>query len=300
MLEKCDKQSVFAAFDDILVNWRSWNAHAEVMFDAAAQRLLRAITTWELKNVRRLPDGAVSLVCEATRAQTPVVLKVNPVAPNWPATSEAAALRVWEQTKAAVAVIEERDDGQTLLLMRVTPGTALTAQGWEVEAQLQVLGRLALELHTVEANLGIFPSLAESEYARSWRRGLAAHPQALARLEQLLHTTKPTLLHNDLHTGNVLWDGERWLAIDPKAVVGDAHADSWALLEFASRLSANRERACSQARSWARVYAQAAALDEQRLRAWASTRALAEAHGGWNSPRMIANLKRAWRAFADD
>lgn len=34
-------------------------------------------------------------------------------------------------------------------------------------------------------------------------------------------TTRTTLLHGDLHHFNILQDGDRWVAIDPKGVIGD-------------------------------------------------------------------------------
>jgi streptomycin 6-kinase len=39
------------------------------------------------------------------------------------------------------------------------------------------------------------------------------------------------VLHGDFNPGNVLRDGGRWLAIDPKPMIGDPGYDPWPLLE---------------------------------------------------------------------
>jgi streptomycin 6-kinase len=36
----------------------------------------------------------------------------------------------------------------------------------------------------------------------------------------------PSLCHGDLHPGNLLWNGTNWVAIDPRAVIGDPCCDA--------------------------------------------------------------------------
>jgi streptomycin 6-kinase len=49
--------------------------------------------------------------------------------------------------------------------------------------------------------------------------------------ELLSSTETPVLLHGDLHHFNILSAGDRWVAIDPKGVVGERTFEAGAFLE---------------------------------------------------------------------
>jgi len=55
------------------------------------------------------------------------------------------------------------------------------------------------------------------------------HKAATLRDKKLASIESPTLLHGDLHLDNILQDGEEWLAIDPKGVIGYQNLN-WQLL----------------------------------------------------------------------
>lgn len=190
-------------------------------------------------NVRQdgpLLAGMVSLVVPAvTAAGRPVVAKVR--FPHPEAAHEAAALRAWASTGAAVGLLDEDADLDTLLLERLDPGTPISMLAPDT-ADRVVAG--LVDRAAVPAPPGAFPSLAG--WADDWADDLAARAAALhltggdaaaaaARLAdraalaaaRLARTQQgPAVIANeDLHPDNVLLGGGGWRLIDPKPVAAE-------------------------------------------------------------------------------
>jgi streptomycin 6-kinase len=230
------------------------------------QRFEAAVEHWQLRDPRPLDGGCIALVCEAGSA----VLKLNPRGHRDDAqlTGEGDALAFWEPTGAVPRLLGTRDEGFTLLMERLEPGTPLNETGVGWEEQLDLLGGLAATLHARAGPGDEFISM--SEFCTDWDS---------AELKRL---TEPVdddvLVHADLHGGNVLLHGAELRVIDPKGVRGDRHADIWALLEpDAPPLPPDPQAAARTAWSWVTRYADAAGMDAQRAAAWTRVRAAAEA-----------------------
>jgi streptomycin 6-kinase len=240
-------------------------------------RLDAAARAWGLDDVAPLPDGHVALVCAATRAGRPVVVKVQPRGERvHPAlTAEGDALAFWQPTGAVVPLLGRRDGGTTLLLARLRPGAAASAL--PPHQRLAVLGGLAWRLHAAGAPPATIPEVAAR--TAGWRPALAAEPGALAELDRLEATSgAPVLLHGDLHGGNALDDGGTWRVIDPHGLRGDPHFEVWALMEPAAPALPPAPRdAAAEAADRLRRYCAAARLDPGRAARWLRLRALAEA-----------------------
>lgn len=241
-----------------------------------------AIAHWQLGDLEPLECGAVGLVCAGVHAGGRVVLKVNPGGHRdvpW-LIGEGEALGFWEPTGAVARLLATRDDGLTLLMERLVPGTALDDTGRSFEDRLDVLGGLAAELHARVPAGGGYVSI--SDFLADGRMALADRPELLEELDQLVQPSDDdVLIHADLHGGNALRHGNRWKVIDPKGVRGDRHADIWALIEPDAPAVPEPDAA------WARVtrYAEAAGMDPQRAGAWTRVRAHMEAalvtDAGW-------------------
>jgi streptomycin 6-kinase len=206
------------------------------------------------------------LVCAAEGA----VLKVNPRGhrdDRWVA-GEGHALAFYEPTGAVANLLGQRDDGFTLLLERLEPGTPMDASGLSWEKRLELLGGLAARLHAQADPGDEFISM--SEFCADWSGS------------ELKRLTEPAdddvLVHADLHGGNVLLHGAEWRVIDPKGVRGDRHSDIWALVEpDAPPLPTDPDAAAETAWRWVTRYATAAGMDAERAGAWTRARAVAEA-----------------------
>ncbi|HST41478.1 MAG TPA: aminoglycoside phosphotransferase family protein [Conexibacter sp.] len=263
------------------------------------RRIGRAGDAWALDELEPLPGGHVAFTARGERDGEAVVLKVNPR--EHPDArdllAEGEALRFWAPTGAAVRLLDERDDGFTLLLEQLRPGTPLDAAGLAWEERLTTLGRLVARLHRAGTPPASLPRLG-GDYADGWRRSLADDTASLAELELLLRpAADDLLLHADLHGGNALRDGGEWRAIDPHALRGDRHADVWALIDpFAPALPDEPRAAAEEARRWLALYAPAAELEPERAAAWTRLRARAEALAIDRDGFTASDENRAWAA----
>jgi streptomycin 6-kinase len=150
----------------------------------------------------------------------PVVLKVAHVEEE----RRGGRLMAWWGSCGGLPVLEA--SGDAILLRRATGPRSLLAMslaGRDDEAD-DVLVESVLALHAVPAppaSVGLVP-------LQEWFRDLVDRPQAdplLVRAAsiatELLAEPGPSVaLHGDVHHGNVLDLGDRWVAIDPKGLVG--------------------------------------------------------------------------------
>ena len=133
-------------------------------------------------------------------------------------------LMAWWSGCGGLQVPEADDDA---ILMRRATGsrslTAMSAAGRDDEAE-DVLLDTVLALHAMPAppaSVGLLP-------LRDWFHDLVDEPQrdpllrraASLAVELLAEDGPSVVLHGDVHHGNVLDLGDRWIAIDPKGLVG--------------------------------------------------------------------------------
>lgn len=172
--------------------------------------------------------GSVSYIHPVKRSGQVYILKVQ--YPHPECADEAAALRVWDGV-GAIKLVAHDAANHALLLEACMPGTCLSAAEDidPLSVYIDLLPKLSVE--TQEP----FPQLHEE--ALRWQRmlrdaydqGRAVDETALIKaaldlLESLLTSDQgeQVLLHQDLHAENILKsDSRRWLAIDPKPLVGD-------------------------------------------------------------------------------
>jgi streptomycin 6-kinase len=260
--------------DGLVESWASYWPGADVasMRRDVEARVAAAIARWDLAEPTPVTGGNVSVVL-AGRSPTgeDVVLKVNPRghAEDGAPAAQVLALRAWGLDGLAPQVHDVADDGQTVLMERIVPGTTLDDAGTRDEV-LAVIAALTRRLHASGAVADGLATLRE--IAAEWRRTLvgAGRVDDAALLDRLLATAPdPVVLHADLHGANVLRRADGgWAVVDPHAVLGDPAAETWILLD---------PRSLVVSRDAARTFARAAGLDEERALAWTRVRARAEA-----------------------
>ena len=180
-------------------------------------------------------------------------------------------LMAWWQGDGAARVLAE-DEG-VLLLERATGPRSLTAMAYagrdEDDAATRILCATARRLHghrgerpssLVPLDIWFEPLLQAPDQS-----GLIAEARSIARV-LLAEARETTVLHGDLHHGNVLDAGERgWVAIDPKGLLGDRAFDYVNLLRNPDEAKALESgRFAHQVE----ITANAAALDRTRLLQW--------------------------------
>lgn len=274
-----------AMLRDLVPRWqRYWpQADAQAIADDVRERLQAGATAWGLERLEPLRGGVVAL----TGATSDRVIKVLPRLHPEEALmrGEAVALAHWSETGVSVPLLDARDDGMTLLLPRLRPAVPMDAIDYD--EQLVEVGRLVAAMHAADAPPASLPSM--DAYVEPYRRALV-DPELDALLAD---SPAPVAVHADLHGGNVLRDGDRWIAIDPKGVRGDPHLDVWLLLcPQAPALPVHG--AARELRRRIDVYCEAAALGPDRAARWVRVIARSEAVLAADSafPEWVERLER--------
>jgi streptomycin 6-kinase len=198
---------------------------------------------WGLEILSAMPGNTGrTLMCRDAAGRS-AVLKVTPGLDI--AATEAAALRAWRGCSRVVQLLDADYDAGAVLLEGVVPGTPLAAATGEVP--LDQIAELLTELHSVPGADDI-PTVAERVTGffdlaeRRWRGSSAEQHLPLevlrrsrAAATELAGGGRASLVHGDLHPGNVLRGAQGIVAIDPRPCVGDETFDAvdWAFLPVA-------------------------------------------------------------------
>ncbi len=233
------------------------------MFRAEIDRYL---STWSLRIDGEPIDTPTSLIQPVRRAEVPAILKI--LKPTSDEQNAVELLRYYDG-KGAVRVFEA--DATAILIERAAGRRSLTGMvisGDDMRAA-EVLADTLATLHEPrgrEAPVSLTPLTEQfaSLFVRESSLPLLGRCAAVAR--ELLATESDTLpLHGDLHHGNVLDGGHRgWLAIDPKALIGEPTYDVANLLRNPSphgKIVHSRDRM----RRLAGFYARRLNLDARRV-----------------------------------
>ena len=266
--------------------WASW-------LDTLPRRAADLLAEWGLRLDGETTHGQCSLVLPVRdEAGTSAVLKIG--FPDEESEHEHLALQHWGG-RAAVTLLKADPHRRALLLERLRPED-LSAQ-WDLDACRVVAESYALLHRPAPPQLR---SLAD--LVARWRDELAATPRDAGIPPRLVDqarsiaaglvedaATTGTLVHTDLHYGNVLAADRRpWLVIDPKPLSGDPHCELAPMLW-------NRWREVEEgagALRWTMrerfdVLVDTAGLDEDRARAWAVLRLVMYAR--WSAAQRDAD-----------
>lgn len=232
-----------------------------------SQRLQELLDLWGLTlDPMSRTYGDWNRILFVRRRGTPFILKL--VGDGHNAADEAAALSRWDGS-GAVRLFEQTPDA--LLLERLDPNRSLSDL-----PLVDALPRYAdlLRQLSVPAPSGL-PPLASTALTVSQLPDLPPevlppdHLELGRSLATDLADESPgnTLIHGDLHTGNILAGTRQpWLAIDPKPVAG--HPERTLAELFWTRLDEMDNVSATLA-----TLARSAGLDPDRSRAWVIVRA---------------------------
>jgi len=239
----------------------------------------------------RLPDG------------TSVIVKIG-----WPhreMLAEPAALRLWGG-RGSVRLLAHDASRHALVLARCVPGEPLASSPLPPDERLRIGCAVLRQLWAI-APVGSFEDLGtvtaewadltEERLARlrpGYDLELIAHGVRLLR-ELPSSASSRVLLHGDFNPGNVLSDGGRWLAIDPKPMVGDPAYDPWPLLE---QVDDPFQHPRSVLRDRVQLLASELDLDAQRIVDWSIARLVETALWAAHHDDVAGGADVMWEARA--
>ncbi|MEU5000903.1 aminoglycoside phosphotransferase family protein [Streptomyces sp. NPDC021622] len=273
---------------------RAWLATLPELADELLRR-------WDCVPTDPVTHGQVGIIVPVRRRQddTPAVLKIS--FPHPGNVHEPDAFAVWAG-RGAVR-LHERDDARfAMLVERAGPGSLADVR--DAEEALTAAGLLArrlavpapAELPRMSARCGAWEQeLRDNDTKLGSPLASRVLEAAIGTLRELGPDQPDTLIHGDLHVGNVL-KGERepWLAIDPKGYAGDPAYDAITLLHhrFEDLLTATDPKAAVLHRL--AVFSDAAGVERERSRRWTQARAVTMAYWG----RLHGDPQ--WRVMAAD
>ncbi|MDT0318454.1 aminoglycoside phosphotransferase family protein [Streptomyces millisiae] len=260
-----------------------------------------------------VPDGAVrhggvGVIVPVRRVGgEAAVLKVS--FPHPGNDHEPDAFEAWGG-RGAVLLHERDDDRYAMLLERA--GTATLAELVDGDEAVAIAGRLSRRL-AVPAPPALPRLAARAErWAEELRAGSAefGYPlpgrvvdAAVATVTELGRDRSDTLIHGDLHAGNILTaEREPWLAVDPKGWAGDPAYDAGTLLKSRAMTFLGADDLSKAVLRVIHVYADAAELDRERVLRWAQFHAVQTTFWGRRNGFRIARGGPALdqlTAFAD-
>jgi streptomycin 6-kinase len=194
------------------------------------RRIEQLQRSWGLSGLKPFLNLSYSYVLAGLQGKVPVILKLSPDANL--IDKEAMALYAFEGF-GAVSVLD-RDEG-VLLLERAVPGDLLKNSLPKMK-RIEIACKVIDKLHQAPIPLKEgFPSIEEwlAAVDKEWDL-----PKDHLKRAQKLKTElvkkdfgRKVLLHGDLHQENILSNGNDWVVIDPKGVIGSPIHEIWACVE---------------------------------------------------------------------
>ena len=203
-----------------------------------------------------------------------VVVKAGDAAAR---SREADALRAFTEGAAGVVAFE----GDLLVTERVLPGDDIRPLARiDDDMATRRVAELAVLLRANQLAAGALPPLSAIGEAFTGPRdprlpeNIRDRAHAIFR-ELIAAPVEEVALHGDLHHMNVLNAGDGWRAIDPHGWIGDPSFEAAALLanprglvEGGDARGMDGRDLAQRSRRRAEIYAETAALDLDRVRAW--------------------------------
>jgi len=185
--------------------------------------------------------GDVALVLPVRRAAMAAALKIS--LPYSGHRGEADALRCFNG-HGAVRLLDADDTGLVLLMERAGAGTLAeilaTSSNYTVEQAIEIAGVLAHQLSVPAAANTVPLASTTTGWEKQLDDQVAANPtllpavaidRARETIRHLGRDSTSTMLHGDLHFGNILPAvREHWLTIDPKGWTGTAAYDAFTVI----------------------------------------------------------------------
>lgn len=207
-----------------------YGKHGEDWLAGLPSRIEQLQHSWGLSELKPFPNLSYNYVLQGLQGTTPIILKLSPDADLM--DKEAAALNAFKGF-GTVSVLSRKEG--ILLLERAVPGNLLK-NNLPKENRIEIACKVIERLHQAPvASKEGFPAIEEWLAAVDKEWDLPKdHLERARKLKKKLikkDSGRKVLLHGDLHQENILSNGNDWVVIDPKGVLGDPIHEVWACVE---------------------------------------------------------------------
>lgn len=232
---------------------------------------------WVLANVTPVSNMTFNYVAKAIRNNKyPVVIKVS--CDEDLIRDEIKALNHFAGS-GTVRLLDHDEKYHALLLEQAIPGITLKEfRTQDLELTMDYYIKVMHDLHNRPCpDLILFPEI--KKWPKAFDRvdetkmpaGLLTRARNLAS-ELVATQGKKILLHGDLHLDNILQNGENWLAIDPKGIIGEAEFEI-AAFDFIADYELESDKDLSQLyHDRLELIATKSGLDLDRIKNWCTIR----------------------------
>ncbi len=183
-----------------------------------------------LQGLQPVSNLSFNYVLSGFQGKTPIILKLG--LDEEALERESLALKCYFGYGAVQVLVE---DNGVLLLERAVPSTSLKSYFLNKDlAAIEIACHVMKKLHQAKISKNHrFPHIKEwlSTLDKEWKLPFNYLHKARTLRDHLLKATVPNvLLHGDLHHDNILRNGDDWLVIDPKGVIGSPLNEMWAFV----------------------------------------------------------------------
>ena len=192
-------------------------------------RLTKEIAAkWHLTNLVPVDTLSYNYVLSGLKGTQSIILKLS--LDTLALDRETSALQIFDGY-GGVAVLDQTEGA--LLLERAIPGHSLKSH-LSNDKSIQIMCDVMRTLHQAPLPKNeIFPHIHDwlMTIDKNWDIPEKYLRKARELKNKLLETDgNPVLLHGDLHHDNVLANGNDWVVIDPKGVIGDPIHEVWTFI----------------------------------------------------------------------
>ena len=231
---------------------------------------------WQLGNIKPVENMSWNYVAKAKSAtHGSVVLKVS--CDEKFIHDEMKALKHFSE-HGMVELIEYDADCHAMLLHQAIPGRSLRHIYLDaIESTINYYGTIVNQLVSVhKQNHSNFKPVSDwlKVFNRTDKSKLPAGllDRAIDLKNKLLASSgEAFVLHGDLHHGNILSDGDSWMAIDPKGIVGEVGFEA-ACFDFIHKSELGNSDVSRIFEQRSKLLASVLNIDHERLKDWVFVR----------------------------
>jgi streptomycin 6-kinase len=218
---------------------------------------------YQLSHLKPLPNSRYNYVLSGFMQDMPIILKLS--LDKSSITRESVALKAFANYGVTKIIVESEG---MMIIGRVIPGTSLESYFPNQDAEaVKIVCNVMRKLHQAPIHSGL-PNIKDS-LALLQGNGDYMLQKARKISDTLLATSeKQVLLHGDLHHGNILQNGNDWIVIDPKGLIGEPAYEVAAFIRNPIHKLLDHEDPSALICSRIKLFSEILDVDAERIKGW--------------------------------